>query len=188
LVCPSDMGPPKADADHTAATDYPGVQSGVASYAMMMGSIGPAPGNNYTDSKWYNNGLFYYRTAHTIADILDGASNTICTGEVLEASTMNSSNLWYEALRWTDTLRSSQEPINTAPGTGNPNTSHNLRVNGAFGSYHSGGAQFGFADGHVSFISDNIPLPIYQALSTRNGYGKAPPPSPGASEPLVNGY
>ena len=48
------------------------------------------------------------------------------------------------------------------------------RSNGAFGSYHPGGAQFGFADGHVSFLSESIPLPIYQALSTRNGPGKAP--------------
>jgi hypothetical protein len=37
----------------------------------------------------------------------------------------------------------------------------------------------------VSFLSENIPLPIYRALSTRNGHGKDPDPTP---EPLLNGY
>ena len=41
LVCPSDMGPPMEDAAHTIADDYTGGLSAVASYAMMMGSIGP---------------------------------------------------------------------------------------------------------------------------------------------------
>ncbi|MBN1394681.1 MAG: DUF1559 domain-containing protein [Pirellulales bacterium] len=35
-----------------------------------------------------------------------------------------------------------------------------------FSSYHSGGAHFAFADGHVSFINDSINFDVYQALST----------------------
>ena len=38
-----------------------------------------------------------------------------------------------------------------------------------FGSYHSGGAHFCFADGHVSFVNDTIDMPTYRALSTING-------------------
>ena len=38
-----------------------------------------------------------------------------------------------------------------------------------FGSYHSGGAHFCFADGHVSFVNETIAMPTYQALSTING-------------------
>jgi prepilin-type processing-associated H-X9-DG protein len=39
----------------------------------------------------------------------------------------------------------------------------------SFGSRHVGLANFGYADGSVRTLSDNIALPIYSALGTRNG-------------------
>ena len=36
-------------------------------------------------------------------------------------------------------------------------------------SFHPGGAHFIFADGHVQFLSENIPLLVFAALSTRTG-------------------
>jgi prepilin-type processing-associated H-X9-DG protein len=183
FVCPTDMGPPLMDDAHLTNTSgsYP-TPSAVGNYAMMMGTIGPC--GNFTDHKWYNNGLFYYQAWHRIADIADGASATICVGEVQAASTLDSSNIWFVGYRSLDTLRCSQEPINTPPRGGCTKTAWGSTFNGAFGSYHPGGAQFGFADGHVSFLGENTPMPIYHALSTRNGNGKDPLPP----EPLVNGY
>ncbi|MEZ6075200.1 MAG: DUF1559 domain-containing protein [Pirellulaceae bacterium] len=35
-----------------------------------------------------------------------------------------------------------------------------------FRSFHSGGANFAFGDGSVQYLSDNIDMAIYQALST----------------------
>jgi prepilin-type N-terminal cleavage/methylation domain-containing protein/prepilin-type processing-associated H-X9-DG protein len=185
VVCPSDLSLPVADPGHGYTSPV-----AVGSYAMMMGTIGPCPpsATQTSNSKFRNNGLFYYNKSHCIADIVDGTSTTICVGEVLESSSMDSANVWFLGWRWIDTLRCSQEPINTQPGKPCYVTAHSQNCNGAFGSYHPGGAQFGFADGHVSFLADNIPLDIYRALSTRNGYGIGPPPIPGASEPLVNGY
>jgi prepilin-type processing-associated H-X9-DG protein len=88
-------------------------------------------------------------------------------GEVVEGHTGNSSNIWLLGSRHTDTLRSTENPLNTKPGTGITTDLYDLKVNGAFGSRHSGGALFGFGDGHVQFITDNISLPLYKALSTR---------------------
>ena len=36
-------------------------------------------------------------------------------------------------------------------------------------SFHSGGAMFLFADGHVSFLSESIPLELLAALVTKSG-------------------
>ncbi len=38
-----------------------------------------------------------------------------------------------------------------------------------FGSFHPGGTPFVFADGHVSFLSENMDMDVYQWLSTRAG-------------------
>jgi len=67
-------------------------------------------------------------------------------------------------------MRSTENPLNTPPGTGTVDDYYTgFRWNGAFGSRHPGGAMFGFGDGRVQFLSDNLDLPTYRALSTRAG-------------------
>lgn len=48
-------------------------------------------------------------------------------------------------------------------------TYHGTLMEMSFGSYHTGGAFFGMADGSVQFLSENIDLGLYQSLATRAG-------------------
>ena len=72
-------------------------------------------------------------------------------------------------MRHTHTMRSTDNPLNTPPGKGVVVDLYGYKANGAFGSKHPGGANFAFGDGHVEFLSENINLPLYRALSTRAG-------------------
>ena len=57
-------------------------------------------------------------------------------------------------------------PINI----GKKNPSFTMRFNnGGYGSEHTGGANFSFADGSVRFISESIAMEDYLALASRDG-------------------
>lgn len=160
-LCPSDNSEPtKNFSNNVAAT---------GNYAFVTGTRGPSLRlDNLV--KYDNTGIFYYLKAHRIADVLDGLTNTMFVGEVIEPHTGPSSNIWSYASVHTNCQRSTENPINTSPGEGVVYTSGTWgRVNGAFASRHPGGANFVFGDGHVSFLSETIDLESYRALSTRAG-------------------
>lgn len=159
-VCPSDNSQP--------SVDYGGTKAATGSYAFVAGSNGPSSG--ISDAvKLYNTGVFNYRIAHRRQEITDGTSNTMLVGEVIDAHTDKSYNVWAYAGRLECSLRSTENPVNTKPGTGITTSPYGIPLNGAFGSRHPGGALFVFGDGHVQFISANIALATYRALSTRSG-------------------
>ncbi len=161
LVCPSDTSQP-------SVPDYGGVLAATGSYAFVAGSNGPSSsiGDNV---KLYNTGVFNYKIAHKRQEVTDGMSNTMFVGEVIDAHTNKSYNLWACAGRHECSLRSTENPVNTKPGTGITTSPYGIPLNGAFASRHPGGGQFVFGDGHVAFISANIALTTYRALSTRSG-------------------
>ncbi len=166
--CPSD------DSEEFRGTGNSRVAIG--SYAMCAGSQGPTFGIDARRTKVYNTGIFNYRKPTYAAEVRDGMSNTLLLGEVIEGHRPRSSNRWSAAGRHTDTLRTTDNPINTPPGEGTVVEMYTevwegqeipLRVNGAFQSRHSGGAMFAFADGRTEFITENIDLPTYRAISTK---------------------
>ena len=62
-------------------------------------------------------------------------------------------------------------PINDPryfPGGANHNVGNRAHDH-PFSSQHTGGAMFGFADGHIQFVRDSIDLTTYQAAGSRNG-------------------
>jgi prepilin-type processing-associated H-X9-DG protein len=135
-----------------------------------MGTNGPAVGNSATLLKLNNNGMYVYYYARRTKSVTDGLSKSISFGEVILGHTGVTSNIWSTAQRISDSLRCTENPINTPPGQGSLITwgdQINIGGNGAFGSHHAGGAQFAFGDGHVVFLSENIDhYNVYKPLST----------------------
>ncbi len=141
-------------------------------YALCMGHRGPSWRRDIYAVKTDNSGIFFYIREIKMRQIKDGASKTFFGGEVLEPEGLDSSNIWTRAERHLDGMRTADNPVNTFPGQGK---THRKRVdpsgpyfaNGAFASRHPRGANFVFADGHVTFISEDIDLDSYFAFATR---------------------
>jgi prepilin-type N-terminal cleavage/methylation domain-containing protein/prepilin-type processing-associated H-X9-DG protein len=159
MVCPSD----NSEKFHRNASDW-----ATGNYALVHGTQGPSLGTSQA-MKHNNTGSFMYLRTIRLAEITDGTSQTMFLGEVTEAHTDESSNRWLVGSRHLDSLRSTENPINTKPGTGIVLNLYGYRTSGQFSSRHPRGALFAFGDGHVQFVSDNINLTIYRSLSTRAG-------------------
>ena len=137
------------------------------------------------------NGKSYGLIGATLASITDGTSNTIAIGEaepdikaVPEMGVIRERNAPNEGRK--DHFAFGGDDVDT---TNNGDMSEHLGSTGAkmnhpwvapgspafaeyefsFGSKHSGGANFGFADGSVQFLSSQIDQAIYSAYGTRNG-------------------
>lgn len=155
FLCPSDTSEPLSDVYHP-------VYAATGSYAMVQGTLGPSAAP--AASKYFNDGLFLYVTRRKPKHITDGLSKTLMIGEVVLSDTWESSNIWNYALANVDCLRNTEYRLNTPPGAGSPTPVN--RQNGAFGSQHPGGAIFCFADGRAEFISEDVELAAYRAMST----------------------
>ena len=172
FFCPSDTSEPSIPGSTMGASYLPKV--GTNSYAMCQGSLGPAAGTAGTNQAWkqYNTGMANYLLARRVKDITDGLSKTLILGETVENHTQNGRNTWANGVRYQDSMRTTGCPMNTTP-RGSCATAFDAYppvVNNAdFGSKHPGGAVFAFVDGHVAFLSDNVSLQTYRALSTVAG-------------------
>jgi prepilin-type N-terminal cleavage/methylation domain-containing protein/prepilin-type processing-associated H-X9-DG protein len=167
--CPSDLSQPLYT--HLGETST----FATGSYAMCMGSKGPQPsegyGSNGANIKWKNTGAFLYPgKQRKLKRITDGLSNTFFVGEASGGDQLDSRNRWILGSRYIDSMRTTSYPLNSLPEQykeTSPSTSY--VTNGAFRSTHPSGANFGFGDGHVEFITDEIGIAVYQALSTIAG-------------------
>jgi prepilin-type N-terminal cleavage/methylation domain-containing protein/prepilin-type processing-associated H-X9-DG protein len=154
--------------------------------------FGVAGGTKLNSLGWrgdiYLDGLFNINLPRRMTDITDGTSNTLAVGESFHPQ------LWREGpgygvattggpVQWNSgsacsapncpvtnrsygrDIRNTRYPINaTVPlvATNENDT--------PFGSQHSGnGANFLFADSHVSFLPQTLPLPTFSALASVNG-------------------
>lgn len=179
-VCPSDNLEPTCQGSHGVD-----IEPATGSYAGSMGNAAPGIGN---EKKYIGatgggrpnqaNGVFLYVQGIGIGEITDGTTNTILFGETQEGHRSGQSNIWSNGNRFTSSMRSTSTPLNFPL---DPNGSDGLvfsgsvsgaaggRCNGGFGSFHTGGANFGFGDGSVNFISESVDTIVYSAIGTRSG-------------------
>jgi len=172
-ICPS--MPSASDGDnppHGGVRHYWGVIGG----KIVAGTS--AWGNGYID------GMFSYLKGYPPARIQDGLSNTLAVGEA-RGPVYDQVGWWSGADGYHDegsisswsyghALHSTEYPLNGSnpyspddPMT--PNSGFPAWNWWPFGSFHPGGAQFVYGDGHVHFLDETIDFDVYQSLSTMAG-------------------
>jgi prepilin-type processing-associated H-X9-DG protein len=104
-----------------------------------------------------------------IATFRDGASNTIIVGEVVPE--IDPFKIWALA---NGSFAFTSIPLNYVDPANVGTWAYPDHM--GFHSRHSGGAQFAWGDGHVSFISETIDFEVYRGLSTRRGGEAVQPP------------
>lgn len=110
------------------------------------------------------NGLFWrnvYREPLSFKNITDGTSSTFMLGEDLPRHNHHSV-AFYANGDW----NSCGPPLNYKPEPPAPTEWWNFH---GFRSEHPGGATFCYADGSVSFVTDDIDYFLYRNMSTRAG-------------------
>lgn len=119
-----------------------------------------------------NHGVFFLNSSVHQEDVTDGTSHTIFIGEKITPPEQADLG-WMSGTRWTlrntgvsvnyDTHLARQQGGNPQPIAKEPKE---IAV-GGFASFHPGGANFAFGDGHVQFISATIDPHGFQLMGNR---------------------
>jgi len=181
LICPSDSLPQTVIEHSAAATPLWWGFYGLSSYGGNAGTRSVPIADISLD------GIFFIDSSVDMNDITDGTSTTLLFGERyhrdpnferLQPVVASGIAPLAQHGKWgmvgpppgimANVTLHSAAPINyPMPLDGDVLALPNRLT--AFGSGHSGGANFAFADGSVRFLSDSTPLPMLRALSTRAG-------------------
>ncbi len=162
LRCPSDSGTATNNRhrfDDGVGAKIGGVpknwKTGITNYISNRGTRNNWQASNDT------HGMFMENRAISIADCLDGTSNTTMIGE--RDTQYGRSGCWPgvrnprgNGTRGIDVTTACHRPPLNSPDPPNAWGSNRYGAGGGFSSLHTGGAQFVFGDGSVHFISENI--------------------------------
>lgn len=117
------------------------------------------------------NGIFYISSCVRFRDVTDGLSNTIFVSEVPDsggdAIGIFGAGCDRRAIFATGADSNPPTEMSEYLIAAEGNDPINNGTEEAAGSWHVGGAHFLFGDGSVRFLSENMHMPTYQAVSTR---------------------
>jgi len=189
LLCPSDPLPSaivEMTAAHFLSRPWSWGFYGMSSYGGNAGKRSVPPGPPPDFAGITRDGIFFIDSQVRLSDITDGSSHTFLFGERFhhdpefdrrQPVVLPGIARMAELGRWgfaagggamaNVTLHTAAKINFQVPPGADP-----LNVNDrvcAYGSGHSGGANFTFADGSARFVAEDLPLELLQALSTRAG-------------------
>jgi len=110
------------------------------------------------------NGMGWVNSKVRIADVTDGTSNTFLVMEKMNFSNQSWCSQGQGCNEFFWVHHQSQGFVFTGQPPNYP--ADNTR---ASEGPHTGGVMASYVDGHVNFVSNNISLPTYMSLGTRNG-------------------
>jgi prepilin-type N-terminal cleavage/methylation domain-containing protein/prepilin-type processing-associated H-X9-DG protein len=206
FLCPADLSINGAPRTNCADIGNPGQGVGNTCYKGVCGdnwqwgnNVGvvynpvncptcPPPNSGYNGLD-AGNGIFYRsdggtpaswaggHLALTLSNITngDGTANTFMIGEDIPAYNQWCAWPYMNAATGTCAIPLNNSTVAGQAGFNNPG---DWPDNYSFRSNHNSfaGANFAFADAHVSFITNNIPIATYRALATYNGGEVVTPP------------
>jgi prepilin-type processing-associated H-X9-DG protein len=168
FVCPSNRRPQTVNAtgnnQQLGPSDYRG---NMAAGSVLANSANGCTGNPSTDATnvnclVYDNGITYQNSTVGMADITDGTSTTVIFGESIYLQ-----GVWSTATSScirTNVDRTINKPITVTNSTGNVTNYWTY-----WASKHPGLVNFGFCDGSVRPVSQQINKLVLNKIMTRNG-------------------
>lgn len=149
--CPSDL---RLDTFQVTSTDGRQTEVAHSNYVAVFGS------NEMEEDSGAGNGVFYRNSRVRLADILDGASNTLMVGE-------RSINL--SKATWTGVVPRAEAGATLTLGSADHPPNDPGAHEEDFWSRHVQGVNFLFGDGSVRNIHSQINLTLWHGLATRAG-------------------
>lgn len=165
-------------------TSYGANASGIVGSASP--AVGASPAGRPTESQQHlddgccldarYNGVMSLQSSNSIANVIDGTSNTVAVAEWVRGGTgtpttnvydhymIGNANSQDESARFNGSFGM---PLNFQRIAGTAQTAQQNKA--SFSSYHVGGVHGLMTDGAVRFFSDNIDMVTQRALGTRNG-------------------